>query len=156
MRKRSYLAVILLLSVLAVLAAISAAAAPAVAAPTPLSATFSKVETECGILWPAWDFTWEYDDGAGGPWVWIDGEGSTIRNHTGGETRKCSFTLDLSRPELLSRAKFCADPVFSFMCKGNGALLDNRTTCNIQDREVHNGIVQAAPSGKGMFVCHVK
>ena len=42
------------------------------------------------------------------------------------------------------------------MCEANGSLVDNRTTCNIEDAEVHNGIVAAGPSGEGMFVCHIK
>jgi hypothetical protein len=68
----------------------------------------------------------------------------------------CKFTLDLSDPNLLSRDQFCAEDWAKFMCRGDGALVDNRTTCNIEDAEVHNGIVLAAPSGEGMFVCHVK
>ena len=70
--------------------------------------------------------------------------------------RTCRFTLDLHDSALLSRANFCAEDWAAFMCKGNGALVDNRTTCIILDAEVHNGIVAAGPSGEGMFVCHIK
>jgi len=88
--------------------------------------------------------------------VWIAEQGSIIVSANGHEVRSCRFTLDLADSALLSRADFCAEDWAAFMCKGNGALVDNRTTCNIEDAEVHNGIVVAGPSGEGMFVCHIR
>jgi hypothetical protein len=120
--------------------------ASAAAPPTPLSATFSKSATDCGIWWfdPDWNL------------VWIEGQGRITRSASGGEVRSCRFTLNLHDPALLSRSDFCAEDWAAFMCRGDGALVDNRTTCNIEDAEVHNGVVTAGPSGQGMFVCHIK
>ena len=118
----------------------------AVAAPGALSAKFSKNAISCGIYWfnPKWK-----------P-IWIEGTGRIIHNVDGGYVMTCDFTLDLNDPDLLSREEFCAADWAKFMCQGDGALVDNRTTCNIAGDEVHNGTVVAGPSGEGMFVCHVK
>ena len=118
----------------------------AVAAPGALSAKFSKNAISCGIYWlnPKWK-----------P-IWIEGTGRLIHNVDGGYVMTCDFTLDLNDPDLLSREEFCAADWAKFMCQGDGALVDNRTTCNIAGDEVHNGTVVAGPSGQGMFVCHVK
>ena len=141
MNKKLFLSIILLAILFTILAVSSAAAAP-----KPLSARFSRDATSCGIWWfdPEWNM------------VWIEGEGSILQKDDGGYLAKCDFTLNLDDPGLLSREAFCAEDWAKFMCKGNGALVDNRTTCNIEDAEVHNGIVHASPSGEGMFVCHVK
>lgn len=112
--------------------------------PKPLSARFSKDVTTCGLWW--FDKNWDL--------VWIEGTGSIYTQQDGGYKIKCDFKVDFNAN--LSREEFCAEPGFAFMCKGNGALVDNRTTCNIEDAEVHNGIVNANKNGDGMFICHVK
>ena len=116
------------------------------AAPKALSAKFSKNAISCGILW--FDNKW-HD-------VWIEGEGHIIQHEDGSFVMTCHFTLDLNDPKLLSREAFCGEDWAKFMCQGNGALVDNRTTCNLTGVEVHNGTVVAGPSGEGMFVCNVK
>ena len=140
--KKGILLLTFAIALMFALAAISSVAA----APSALSARFSREATSCGILW----FDKDWND------VWIEGTGYILRHQDGGYVATCKFTLDLSDPNLLSRDQFCAEDWAKFMCRGDGALVDNRTTCNIEDAEVHNGIVLAAPSGEGMFVCHVK
>ncbi len=117
----------------------------AMAAVKPLSAKFSKDATSCGILW--------FDPK--GHTVWIEGTGSILLKEDGGYLTTCKFTLDLSDPKLMSREQFCALDWAAFMCRGDGALVDNNSSCNIGNA-VHNGIVLAAPSGEAMFVCLVK
>jgi len=123
-----------------------ATASVSAAAPKALSATFSKNATPCGLWW----FTNKWRP------VWIEGEGRLIPNENGGYVMRCDFKVNFNDPHLLSREAFCSSPDFEFMCQGDGALVDNRTTCNIGDAEVHNGTVVAGPNGEGMFVCHVK
>jgi len=141
MKRKAFLSALVLASILAVVAISSAAAAPKA-----LSASFSKDATPCGVWW--FDVDWNE--------VWIEGQGRLIQSANGGLVMTCHFTLDLDDPHLLSREQFCSEDWAKFMCRGNGALVDNRTTCNIVGAEVHNGTVVAGPSGEGMFVCHVK
>jgi hypothetical protein len=86
----------------------------------------------------------------------IYGEGRIIEKPSGGYVMTCKFFLDFTNPDLLSREDFCAQDWAAFMCKGNGGLVDNRTTCNIAGDVVHNGTIVAGPSGEGTFVCNVK
>jgi len=141
MRGKTVLVALVLALAIAVLAIGTAAASPRA-----LSATFSKTATPCGIWW--FSNKWKP--------LWIEGEGRLIEPESGGLVMTCHFTLNLNDPKLLSREAFCSQDWAAFMCQGDGALVDNRTTCNIVDAEVHNGNVVAGPSGEGMFVCHVK
>jgi len=118
----------------------------AMATPKPLSARISRDATSCGIVW--FNNHWKP--------IWIEGTGYILQHDNDGFVITCDFTLDLNDPKLLSREQFCAVDWAKFMCQGDGALVDNRTTCNIEGVEVHNGIVVAGPSGEGKFVCHVK
>ena len=122
-----------------------ATASVAAATPKPLSSAFSKNGTECGLWW--------FDKQ--GEMVWLAGERHKLEPKSGGFILTCHFTIDFTSPDLMSREEFCSIADFAFMCKGNGALVDNRTTCNL-DEEVHNGTVVAGPSGGGQFTCHVK
>lgn len=141
MKRSAFLSVLALTSILTVVIAGST-----VAAPQPLSAKFGKDATPCGIWW--FDAKWKP--------VWVAGQGHLIEPASGGFVMTCDFTLDLDDPKLLSREQFCSQDWAAFMCQGDGALVDNRTTCNIVGAEVHNGTVVAGPSGEGMFVCHVQ
>lgn len=117
----------------------------AAAPPKPLSATFGKNASPCGLWW--FNAKWKP--------VWIEGEGRVIYPSGGGMVMTCHYTLAFDDPGLLSRDAFCSNEWFAFMCRGDGGLVDTDTTCNIKG-EVHNGTVAAGPSSEGMFVCHVK
>ncbi|MHB1318163.1 MAG: hypothetical protein ACYCYF_06040 [Anaerolineae bacterium] len=120
--------------------------ATAGAAPAPLSGKASRTSSECGLWW--FDHDWEP--------IWIAGEGHLVEHANRSSRLVCRFSLDLTDPDLLSREQFCAEDWAAFMCRGNGALVDSHTTCNMDDGSVHNGTVVAAPNGEGTLVCHIK
>jgi hypothetical protein len=118
----------------------------AAAAPKALSATFSIHANPCSIVW----FTNRWKP------VSIEGQGNLIQHPDGSFVMTCKFNLDFNNPKLLSREDFCSQDWAKFMCKADGALVDNRTTCNLEGVTVHNGTVVTGPSGEGTFVCNVK
>ncbi len=140
MKKTLFLSVLTLILLFGFVVS-SVAAGP----PMPLSATFGKNATPCGLWW--FDAKWKP--------VLIAGEGRLIYPADGGMVMTCHYTITFDDPTLLSRDAFCSNEGFAFMCRGDGGLVDTDTDCNT-GRQVHNGTVAAGPSGEGMFVCHVK